>query len=447
MSDDRGGLNIGDTVGEKYRLVKLIGEGSHGRVYHAVNTLIDRDVAIKVLRPDLLGDESFKQRLFREARTASLVRHPNVVQVLDVGDSATGPWIAQELLSGEPLSEVLAREGALTTERTIELLLPVISALALAHSKGVAHRDFKPANVFITLAEGGARVPKLLDFGLSKSTLQFGSPQQRDSITSEGTIVGTPAYLAPERLRAECDGDAHGDVWSIGVVLFECTTGMLPYVATSQRELYLKISRGDVLSILELDANIDPRFVELVARCLSVAPSERFDNAGQLADKLRRILRTNHRRTAKRARRREQDNDVARNETAPRVSLAVTPEASSPPSDASSGDPPRTPAVESAALPTPTSVVADRAAPPRSAGFDRVAFVLLAVFVALGAMVPVTWCARAHHGRSRGRPRHENPARPRSTLEYGADRDRSVSARSSAIAPLASPIRRIRAED
>ncbi|MFO0563597.1 MAG: protein kinase [Polyangiales bacterium] len=283
-------LQLGGLVGGKYRLLKKIGEGGHGRVYRAINTLLGREVAIKVLKPELVGDEIAKKRFFREAKTANLVRHPNVVDVLDVGDSDEGPWMVQELLVGEPLSAVLSREGTLTVKHAIELLLPVLSALSVAHARGIAHRDFKPENVFLVRGEDGAITPKILDFGLSKSSIRFGGPRDSDRITGTGVVVGTPAYLAPERVRMESDGDVRGDVWAIGVVLYECTTGFLPFPARTVREMFIQISNGMATPIEDVFPEVDPSFATIVMRCLRKDPEQRYPSAAEIEDDIRRYL-------------------------------------------------------------------------------------------------------------------------------------------------------------
>jgi serine/threonine protein kinase len=283
-------LQLGGLVGGKYRLLKKIGEGGHGRVYRAINTLLGREVAIKVLKPELVGDETAKKRFFREAKTANLVRHPNVVDVLDVGDSDEGPWMVQELLVGEPLSAILSREGTLTTKHTIELLLPVLSALAVAHARGIAHRDFKPENVFLVRGDEGAVTPKILDFGLSKSSIRFGGPRDSDRITGTGVVVGTPAYLAPERVRMESEGDVRGDVWAIGVVLYECTTGFLPFPARTVREMFIQISNGNATPIEDVFPEVDPSFATIVMRCLRKDPEQRYPSAAEFEEDIRRYL-------------------------------------------------------------------------------------------------------------------------------------------------------------
>jgi serine/threonine protein kinase len=290
VSDRPQSLQLGGLVGGKYQLLKKIGEGGHGRVYRAINTLLGREVAIKVLKPELIGDETAKKRFFREAKTANLVRHPNVVDVLDVGDSSEGPWMVQELLVGEPLSAVLSREGMLSVRRTVELLLPVLSALAVAHSKGIAHRDFKPENVFLVRGEDGETSPKILDFGLSKSSIRFGSARDSDRITGTGVVVGTPAYLSPERVRMESDGDVRGDVWAIGVVLYECTTGFLPFPARTVREMFIQISSGSATPIEDVFPEVDANFAKIVMRCLRKEPDQRYPYAAEIEEDIRRYL-------------------------------------------------------------------------------------------------------------------------------------------------------------
>lgn len=290
MGEEQKTLQLGDLVGGKYQLLKKIGEGGHGRVYRAVNVLIGREVAIKVLRPEIVRDETSRRRFFREAKTANLVRHPNVVDVLDVGDSDDGPWMVQELLRGESLHAVLVREGPLAASRAVELLLPAISALAVAHAKGIAHRDFKPDNVFLARDEQGGVTPKILDFGLSKPTVRFGVGRESDQITASGVIVGTPAYLSPERVRLESDGDIAGDVWAIGVVLYECVTGNLPFHTRNMHEMFARISRGQLVPIEDQSVELDETFTAIVDRCLRLAPRERYASAAELEEDLRAFV-------------------------------------------------------------------------------------------------------------------------------------------------------------
>lgn len=275
-------LELGSIVGGKYRLLKRIGEGGHGRVYRAVNILLGREVAVKVLKPELVQDETAKKRFFREAKVANKIRHANVVDVIDVGDSEIGPWMVQELLSGEPFSLILQREKQLSITRTLDTLLPVIAALSVAHAKGIAHRDFKPENIFLVRDETGAILPKILDFGLSKGTISFGTIRDSDRVTGSGVVVGTPAYLAPERVRMESEGDISGDIWSIGVVLYECVSGDLPFPARSVREMFVQIGTSSPIPLEDMLPSVDPEYARIVGKCLKRDPKERYASASEL---------------------------------------------------------------------------------------------------------------------------------------------------------------------
>jgi serine/threonine-protein kinase len=283
---------LGSIVGGKYRLLKRIGEGGHGRVYRAVNILLGREVAVKVLKPELIADEVAKKRFFREAKVANKIRHPNVVDVIDVGDSDEGPWMVQELLSGEAFSVILQREKRLSISRTIDTLLPALSALSAAHAKGIAHRDFKPENIFLVRDENGLPSAKILDFGLSKGTVTFGTARDSDRVTATGVVVGTPAYLSPERVRMENDGDVRGDVWSIGVVLYESVSGDLPFAARNVREMFVQIGSIAPILLEDMLPSVDAEYARIVGKCLKRDPNERYASAGEIEHDLTELRRS-----------------------------------------------------------------------------------------------------------------------------------------------------------
>ena len=283
MSDRPLSLELGSIVGGKYRLLKCIGEGGHGRVYRAVNTLLGREVAVKVLRPELIQDDTAKKRFFREAKVANKIRHPNVVDVIDVGDSEIGPWMVQELLTGESFAIILQREKQLTIARTIEIMLPVMAAMSAAHTKGIAHRDFKPENIFLARDEPSGLVqPKILDFGLSKPSVTFGSIRDSDQVTGSGVVVGTPAYLAPERIRMESEGDLRGDIWSIGIVLYECVSGELPFAARNVREMFVQIGTSPPTPLEDMLPSVHPEYARIVGKCLRPDAEERYQTASEV---------------------------------------------------------------------------------------------------------------------------------------------------------------------
>lgn len=256
-----------------------------GHVYRAVNVEIERAVAIKVLRSEHATNAELVERFLREARAANLVRHPNVVDVVDIGRDGDGaPFIVQELLVGEDLARYVERRGGrLTLAEIEELVLPVVDAVAEAHARGVVHRDIKPENVF--LAEQGKRlVPKLLDFGISKVRL----PDIK--VTDVGVMMGTPAYMAPEQIRGARDADPRSDVWALGIMLFELLAGRLPFESEDAPALFVEIATKDVPNLAELFPEVEANVAVITERCLRRNPGDRYPSALELARDLRHVF-------------------------------------------------------------------------------------------------------------------------------------------------------------
>jgi serine/threonine protein kinase len=271
-------------LANKYRLQKRLGAGGMGEVYRAVNESIGRPVAIKILRPELLRNEDVVQRFLREAKAATLVRHPNVVDVLDVLEHQDIPFIVQELLSGEDLADYAESQGSkLPLDALLAIMIPVVDAVATAHSKGVVHRDLKPANVFLHSADG-AIVPKVLDFGISK--IITGDTTR---VTTTGTALGTPAYMSPEQIEGLAHVDVRSDVWSLGVMLFELAAGVRPFVADTPGALFVKIATTTARSLADVCPDCPRELVEIVAKCLRPEKSQRYDDARGLASALRAL--------------------------------------------------------------------------------------------------------------------------------------------------------------
>jgi serine/threonine-protein kinase len=256
-----------------------------GHVFRATNELVGRTVAIKVLRSEHATNASIVERFLREARAANLVRHPNVVDVLDVGSDADGaPFIVQELLLGEDLAKYVERRGGrLELGEIGEYILPVIEAVAEAHARGVVHRDIKPENVF--LAESGSkRVPKLLDFGISKIRL----PGVRT--TDVGVMMGTPAYMAPEQIQGGQGADPRSDVWALGIVLYELLSGRHPFPSHEAPAMFVAIVTEDVPPLASAMPTVSPALARVVERCLRRNRDERYATALELARDLRHVL-------------------------------------------------------------------------------------------------------------------------------------------------------------
>jgi len=222
----------------------MLGEGGMGSVWEAAHEDTGAVAALKLLKEDHADDAIRRRRLLREARAASAVVHPNVVAMREVFEAGDGsPVVVMDLLTGETLGQRLAREGTLPLETACALLAPVVSAVATAHAAGVVHRDLKPDNVFLA-TETGMRVvvPKVLDFGIAKVPLVAGDGAAGEGgpggdaghaagargLTTTGAVLGTPHYMAPEQLFGEGDVDHRADVWSLGVMIYECLTGMRP---------------------------------------------------------------------------------------------------------------------------------------------------------------------------------------------------------------------------
>jgi serine/threonine-protein kinase len=276
---------VGNVLASKYRLEELLGSGGMAYVYRAVNEHVGRTVAIKVLRPECAANASIVERFLREARVANIVRHPNVVDVLDIGLDGDGtPFIVQELLTGQNLAQYVEnRGGRLTLAEVEKYLLPVIDAIGEAHARGVVHRDIKPDNVF--LAEQGQRlVPKLLDFGISKIRL----PNVR--MTEVGTIMGTPAYMAPEQLNGSGEVDPRTDVWALGVTLFELLSGTLPFNAPDAPALFVAIATKEAPRLIDVCPDVGPEVSRICERCLRRAPDDRYPTALELARDIRHVL-------------------------------------------------------------------------------------------------------------------------------------------------------------
>ena len=236
------------TVDNKYRIEQLLGRGGMGAVYRARDMRLDRLVALKVVRAELLGDPEARRRFRREAQIVARLQHPSIVSVYDYGTFPDGgAYLVMELVRGEDLRHVLQREGRLDSAESMQVLTAVCAAIGAAHREGVLHRDLKPENI---LLPGGGAPAKVLDFGVAKLVLD-GPPKEDDegrseaptALTASGMIIGTPAYMAPEQFHAVA-ADARTDVFSLGVVAYEMLSGELPFGRGSLADVVLAQARG-----------------------------------------------------------------------------------------------------------------------------------------------------------------------------------------------------------
>ncbi len=255
-----------------YRLLELLGEGAMGAVYKARQLSLDRDVAIKVLSPDLARDEAFVRRFLAEAKAVARVNHTNLISGIDVGDADGLKYLVMEYADGNTVASLLRRGGALDEERALVIALQVARALEHAHRAGLVHRDVKPDNVIVT-RDG---VAKLCDLGLARL----------EGASESVTRMGTPAYISPEQARGDAHVDARSDLYSLGATLFHMLVGRPPYEGVSGPQVLAKHLTEPVPSLLASGADVSPRTEELVRRLLAKVPTERFATAGELVQAL-----------------------------------------------------------------------------------------------------------------------------------------------------------------
>jgi eukaryotic-like serine/threonine-protein kinase len=266
-----------------YEILARIGAGGMGEVWRARDTRLGREVAIKILPAEFADDARLKIRFEREARTISQLSHPNICTLHDVGDG----YIVMELLEGETLSYRLAR-GPLPLPEVIRYGVQIAEALGRAHRQGVVHRDVKPGNVMIT--KGGA---KLLDFGLAKSSGATASSSDETAtmqkpVTEEGTVVGTYQYMAPEQLAGE-EPDARTDIFALGAVLYEMTTGKRAFEGKNRTGVVSAIISGEPRAMQELQPLTPPALEHVILKCLEKDPEDRWQSASDIAEELRWI--------------------------------------------------------------------------------------------------------------------------------------------------------------
>ncbi len=292
MSEDGEGADrVGRTLASKYHLESVIGQGGMGTVYKAKNVVIGRPVAIKVLHSNFAESRDIRERFLREARAANLVRHPNVVDVLDVGEDRGEPFIVQELLEGEDFASYVTRRGALRWEVALDIILPIVEAVEYAHARGVVHRDLKPENVYLA-REGGKVVPKLLDFGVSHiASLKPGGERR---LTHAGSMMGTPLYMAPEQVRGTGVANPRSDVWALGMILYEVIAGRVPFEADTTAWLFVEIATVDLPPLASKVPTVPRQLSRIVSRCLRRDSSQRYANAGELAKELRDLRASEH---------------------------------------------------------------------------------------------------------------------------------------------------------
>ena len=279
------GLRIGDVVDEKFRIVGRLGEGGMGTVYEAVHLMIHRRVAIKVLKAGHAGDQHMIQRFEREAQAAGRIGSDHIAEVHDVGSLATGErYMILEYLDGESLSDRLRRCGRLRSDEILPLLVQLLDGLEMAHQAGIIHRDLKPANIFLVRdRKGYDDFVKILDFGVSK----FRDLSEGEGMTTTGTIVGTPHYMAPELTKGARLADHRSDIYAAGAVAYRALSGRPPYHGDTIHELLTKLITEPPPPLDRLVPDMDPSAGNLIHRALERDPGARYATAADFANEVR----------------------------------------------------------------------------------------------------------------------------------------------------------------
>lgn len=229
MPQDQYGKLVGMVLDERYRIESKLGEGGMGVVFLATHIVIEKTVAVKVLKRDVARDRSVVGRFVQEAKAASRIGHPNIVDVTDFGTTPDGmTYSVMEYVDGETLHQVLQREGALEVQRALPIIAQLAKALGAAHAKGIVHRDLKPDNIFLVSRDGRRDFVKVMDFGIAKVT-SLDRMQEGPKLTHAGTVFGTPEYMAPEQASGRGDIDLRVDIYALGTILYEMVVGRVPH--------------------------------------------------------------------------------------------------------------------------------------------------------------------------------------------------------------------------
>jgi len=272
-------VTVGESIGGRYELEELVGSGGMSSVFKAHDTMLERNVALKILHEHHLDDEEYVERFRREARIVAQLSHPNIVTVIDRGQSDGRPFIVFEYVDGQTLNEMLSERGALPVDEALEIAIAIARGLAFAHRHGLVHRDVKPQNILLN----GDRQPKVTDFGIARSL------DVKKGVTQTGTVLGTSNYIAPEQASGE-PASAQSDVYSLGVVLFELLAGRVPFEGENFVTVAMKHINEPAPSVIAWRRDCPPRVAAAVARALAKDPRDRFPSMDAFAAELEACL-------------------------------------------------------------------------------------------------------------------------------------------------------------
>ena len=269
---------LGTVLGGRYRLVELLGQGGMATIYRAHDSQLDRDVAVKLLRPEYGRDPDFGSRFRQEAKNAASLNHPNIVSVFDYGQDDAGPFIVMEVVEGEDLASIIRRSGALPPRQAARIAAETARALHAAHARGIVHRDVKPGNVLIG-RDGGVKVT---DFGIARAVAEA-------QMTLPGVTLGSVHYFSPEQARGE-QATASSDIFSLGIVLFELLTGHRPWEGDSAAAVAMARLAGPVPDPATKRAGIPPELAAITRKALAIEPDDRWGSASSFAAALEAFL-------------------------------------------------------------------------------------------------------------------------------------------------------------
>ncbi len=271
----------GATFG-RYEIIERIGEGGMASVWKAMHLGLRKPVAIKTLRADLTASDRARERFLREGEAIARIRHAHVVEVHDVGIAGDIPYLVMEFLEGEDLRAHLVRRGALPLIEVADIVVPICAALALAHEEDVVHRDIKPGNIFLARTRDRGVVPKVLDFGVSR----LRDDRTGRIHTGTAVVLGTPRYMAPEQVRGARDVDGRADQYSLGVILYQASTGQVPIDDTAVFELLRRVVSGDFPPPRRVRPDLPEAFERVVLRAMATRPDDRFASMRDLGSAL-----------------------------------------------------------------------------------------------------------------------------------------------------------------
>lgn len=268
----------GQKINDRYEIEKLIGEGGMANVYLARDTILDRKVAVKVLRGDLAGDEKFVRRFQREALSASSLSHPNIVEIYDVGEDEGNFYIVMEFIEGKTLKQLIKKRGVLTLSETMDVMLQLLDALSSAHDSYIIHRDIKPQNIMIK--ESG--LVKITDFGIAMALNSV-------ELTQTNSVMGSVHYLPPEQASGK-GSTIRSDIYSLGILMFEMLTGKMPFKGDSAVEIALKHMKEELPSAKELNPVIPQSVENIILKAAAKNPKNRYRDVREMAEDIKTCL-------------------------------------------------------------------------------------------------------------------------------------------------------------